>query len=927
MSEVDEKLKPEELSRVKIDDFLADAGWDIVSRDEYVPGLALAVKEALMIGNHESDYLLFVDNKAIAVLEAKREEIDIEVNEEVYSQVEGYANTPEKWYDLWFDKIPLVYISNGKKILYRNLLDENSKYEEIDEMHSPKKMLKLIDKTSDYGALTRLDKEYNGIVLRDCQYEAELQLENSIRHNKKKALAILATGAGKTYLGCLATYRLLNYTKVKRVLFLVDRNNLATQALNGFGKFDRTEKGNKLTDLYIINKLKKNDDIKADVVISTIQKLFAVLTGNTITDEDEDKEDEIINNNENVDDKAIELGNNIKLPQDYFDFIIVDECHRSIYGKWKKVLDYFNSAIILGLTATPTDEAYAFFNKNVVEKYSYEDSIVDNVNVPSRIYRIKTKTTTFGGYINVGNVVNELAKKTNKETRYKSGIRIDFNNSQLDRTITDENQIRTVLENYRDAIYTDLYPEREAIWEYVPKTLIFAKDDNHAKVIVKICEEVFREKFENKKLPKGFVQKITYSSENTQGLIRDLNFDKNFRIAVTVTLVATGTDVKPLEVVMFMKDVRSDVLYTQMKGRGCRTIGDDKFKEITPNAEYKDRFYIVDAVGVTESEKRIPRINNDSQNKKKLSIENLFEHLAHGEVDDENLILLRDYLSTINGRYVSNQLFGRHLSELIERYDFSPKNLADKINNCIENKTLPDYLSIREANTERKELINELMSNLPARNKVLELYKGYKISFNENEDETIYKGFSIESAKPFIENFENYINTHVEEIEALRIIYNGTNEIITHDMLVDVQDKLTNENSLFKPYSIWSNYQVLDNKNVEKIDTKYNVNALTNYIPLCNFAMKKSNKLSSLFGQYLKRFNLYLGMSQRTLSDEQELVMRKISEYILNDGAITSDELNTIDADLWRNGVSAFKNIQFLSNEMSTLAKFILKVA
>ena len=317
--------------------------------------------------------------------------------------------------------------------------------------------------------------------------------------------------------------------------------------------------------------------------------------------------------------------------------------------------------------------------------------------MPSRIYRIKTKTTTFGGSINIGNMVDELSKKSNEETRYRSGIKVDFTNSALDRTITDKDQIRTVLENYRDAIYTDLYPEREAVWEYIPKTLIFAKDDNHAKEIVKICEEVFKEKFNNNELPKGFVQRITYSSENTQGLIRDLNFDKDFRIAVTVTLVATGTDVKPLEVVLFMKDVKSGVLYTQMKGRGCRTISSDKFKEITPNAEYKDRFYIVDAIGVTETEKNIPRTSNDKKDsKKKLNIENLFEHLAHGEVSDENLVLLRDYLSTINNRYANNQLFGRHLTELIEKYNLSPKNLADKINNKIENNLLPEYKNIRE---------------------------------------------------------------------------------------------------------------------------------------------------------------------------------------------------------------------------------------
>lgn len=920
-------MKPEEQARLKIDSKLKDAGWDIVSRNEHVPNVALAVKEALMEGNRESDYLLFIDNKAIAVLEAKREEINIENNIEVSSQVERYAKTPKSWYGLWCDTIPLIYISNGKKILFKNLLENDSEYKEIEKMHSPKQMLKLINKSSEFGALVRLDKEYNGKILRDCQYDAELELENSIRVGKKKSLAILATGSGKTYLGCLATYRLLNYTKVKRVLFLADRNNLATQAYNEFNAFDRTENSNKLSDLYTINKLKTNDDINSDIVISTIQKLFAVLTGKTLVEEDEDREDEVINNYEKLDKEIVELGDHIKLPQNHFDFIIVDECHRSIYGKWRKVLDYFSSAIFLGLTATPTDEAYAFFDKNIIEKYSYEDSIVDGVNVPSRIFRIKTKTTTFGGSINVGNIVNELSKKTNEEIQYVSDKQVEYERSELDRTVTDVDQIRTVLENFRDSIWRDLYPEREPIWEFVPKTLIFAKDDNHAKQIVSTCIEVFKTKFKDGEMPKDFVQKITYSSENTQGLIRDLNFNKNFRIAVTVTLVATGTDVKPLEIVLFMKDVHSDVLYTQMKGRGCRTIGPDKFKEITPNAEYKDRFYIVDAVGVTESEKNITRVTNEKQKTSKLNIESLFEHLSHGEVNDENLILLRDYLSTINARYENNRLFGKHLIELIENYNFSPKNMAEKINYALENCILPEFTSINDSNNERKLLINELISSTQIRNKILELYRGYKVSFNDNNDEIIYSGFSIESAKPFIENFENYINKHVNDIEALRILFNGEDRNITHDMLIDVKDRLTNENSLFKPYSIWSNYRVLDSKNVEIFDTKYNVNALTNYIPLCNFALKKNDKLRSLFGQYLRRYNLYLGMSQRTLDNDQEKVMKEISEYIINDGSISCDELNSIDADLWRKGIRVFKNAQVLSNEMHTLAKFILKAA
>ena len=531
-------MLPEELARVKIDKQLNDAGWDIVSRMDYMPNTASAVKEALMQGSKESDYLLFVEDKAIAVVEAKKEENPL--GDDVAIQAEHYAVTPQNWYGLWFnDQIPLVYLANGKRIYFKNMLVPDSEYEEIPAMHTPKQMLKIIGKKSEYGALPRIEKK----GLRDCQYNAEVSLEESFKNGKKKALAVLATGSGKTYLACLASYRLLNYTPVKRILFLVDRNNLARQTESEFSLFDRTEKQQPLSSLYQINRLKKSEDISGDVVISTIQKLFAVLTGQAITDDDEDKEDEMSFNRDNEKNvKAVELGDDLKLPSDYFQFIIVDECHRSIYGKWKAVLDYFKDAKVLGLTATPTPEAYSFFNNNVIEKYTYDDSVVDGVNVPSRVFRIKTETSIHGGTIHEGETITEKTKVTGKTTEYVATERIDYTAKQLDRSVINKNQIETVLTAYRDSIYTKLYPERTEDWRYIPKTLIFAKDDNHATQIVKSVKEVFGEKFEGE-IPDKYVQKITYSAGDSNALIRDFRVEKEFRIAVTVTLVATGTDV------------------------------------------------------------------------------------------------------------------------------------------------------------------------------------------------------------------------------------------------------------------------------------------------------------------------------------------------------------------------------------------------
>lgn len=917
-------MLPEEQARIKIDKQLNSAGWDIVSRDEYVPQSTSAVKEALMQGNTESDYLLFVDDKAIAVVEAKREENPL--GEDVQQQAEDYACHPQNWYGLWFhNQIPLVYLANGKKIYSRNMLKPDSDYVELSEMHSPKKMLQLIGQVSKYGALPRLDKR----GLRDCQYRAETEFEKAIKSGKKKSLAILATGSGKTYLACLASYRLLNYTPAKRILFLVDRNNLARQTESEFSTFDRTEGQQEMSSLYEIKRLKKDKDIKADIVISTIQKLFAVLTGNPLAgDDDEDAEDEKNTVDEEKDDaKVVQLGDDLTLPPDYFQLIIVDECHRSIYGKWRAVLDYFSGAHVLGLTATPTPEAYAFFNNNIIEEYTYDDSVLDGVNVPSRVFRIKTEVTEHGGKIKAGTKVTETSRKTGAETTYEVHRRVDYDPNALDRSVINPDQIREVLEAYKKSIYDELYPDREKKWEYIPKTLIFAKDDNHATQIVEIAKQVFGVEFDDGAAPEHFVQKITYTAEDSNGLIRDLRTEKDFRIAVTVTLVATGTDVKPLEVVLFMKDVQSDVLYTQMKGRGCRVVDDDRLREVTPNANTKECFYIVDAVGVTEHEKHIPKPGNGGDGPKVLSLEKLLEHLAHNELSDDNLWLLRGYCSTINRRYENNDLFGRHLDYFISEYGFAPKTIAFNIQEAFDNDTLPPYSSPSDDNAERMDLIADLIFSIPARRKLLEMQRGYVVTTEEDPDELIYAGFSKETARTFIENFEKYLDENKDSIEALRIIYNSEDTVITHSMLTELRDRLLAESRQYGVYQIWKNYKVLDDTgDVDELDVKTNVNALTNLIQIVRFAYKKNRKLTSLLKGYAQRFNLYCGQEQRVMTADQMEIMRQIAAYVINDGAISVTELNEIDTDLWRRGVIGF-TAPVLAEEMQAMSRFLLKTA
>ncbi len=592
------------------------------------------------------------------------------------------------------------------------------------------------------------------------------------------------------------------------------------------------------------------------------------------------------------------------------------------------MLDYFSDAHILGLTATPTPEAYAFFNNNIIENYTYDDSVVDGVNVPSRIYRIKTQITEHGGAIRAGTKLMETARRTGWETIYTADERVDYDPSALDRSVVNEDQIRKVLTAYKKAVYDELYPDREKKWEYVPKTLIFAKDDNHATQIVEAVKDVFASEFEGGEVPEHFVQKITYTSGDSNGLIRDLRIEKDFRIAVTVTLVATGTDVKPLEVVLFMKDVMSDVLYTQMKGRGCRVVDDEKLREVTPNAGSKECYYIVDAVGVTEHEKVIPHpVVNPAPDHKVLSLEHLLEHLAHNELSDENLWLLRDYCATIHRRYENNALFGRHLDAFISNYGFAPRTIANAIQQAFDQDALPLYSSPSEDNSARMALIDCLITSIPARRKLLEMQRGYVVRTEEDPDELIYAGFSKETAKSFIENFEKYLNDNKDRLEALRIIYNAEDTVITHTMLAELRDSLLSQDHSFGIYPIWKNYKVLDESgDVDDLDTKANVNALTHLIQLVRFAYKRSRTLTSLLNGYTQRFNLYCGQAQRSLTDDQKELMRQIAEFVINDGALSVMDLNEVDTDLWRRGITLF-DAKVLEAEMRSMAQILLKAA
>ncbi len=900
-------MKPERKAREKIDRLLNDAGWAIVDRERYSPNVsAVAIEEAVLQGALEADYLLFLDGKAIGVLEAKKETTPLA--EIVANQAENYSRRVSDWYQTWFTPLPLIYLSNGKEILFRNLNDPSGEYSSVDRIHTPKEIAEIFGLNSYFVGLPALSDK----GLRKCQFEAITNLENSFRLGHKRALMVLATGSGKTFAACLASYRLLTYTPAKRILFLVDRNNLGKQAEGEFGTFRLTETGDPFNTIYVTERLKTshipND---SNLVISTIQRLFAVITGREFEDVDDLEEDASYDENA----PTVELIGDLCLPPDFFDVIIVDECHRSIYGRWRKVLEYFADARIIGLTATPVPETMAFFNNNRVVDYSLERSVLDGVNVDCRVYRIRTTATEQGGTIHKGEKIKVVKKHTGDVEEQTSEVDQPYKSTELDRTVVNESQIELVLQTFKDSVYSDLYPEREPNFAFLPKTLIFAKSDRHASDIVRIARQVFDGQSEN------FIQKITYSAGDSNELIRNFRNEKDFRIAVTVTLVATGTDVKPLEILLFMRDVNAESLFVQMMGRGVRTIGDEQLRNVTPNAVSKDLFYIVDAVGVTERAHTItkPGGGNDEPQIPPLKI--LLEKITHGFLPD-------DYLKALAGKLARyhNKADEKQRNRFFDLAGCEMKDVAEAIYRLLDDPDREPFVDVSEPNLARKGVVEPLTCNPNARIFLLELAAGFLKILCPGQDSVIQRGFSKEDAKLTAAAFEEYVNGHKDEIEALRIIYDDRGEPITYATLKDLEERLISANRKFQALALWNAYSVLQPEKVVRLkETEKDL--LTNLIQLVRFAFHSAPELKSLASISAQRFELWCGQTQRApLTESQKNVLKEIARYVVANGTYAQNEMMENDLELLARTRREFGNAENVQQILSSLSAFMLAI-
>jgi len=631
--------------RRQLDRMLADAGWSVqdtgVGQDLWA-ARGVAVREVTTKAGR-ADYLLYVDRKLVGVIEAKREGADLTAAEQ---QADEYASglTANQRRVAWRPDLPFRYASDGGATRFRNTLDPDSRSRLVSYFHRPQTIARWVHDANDdppaptYRAKLRLRlPELITERLRPAQIDAVNGLEKSLASGRDHALIQMATGAGKTFTAVTFSYRLLRYAKAERILFLVDRNNLGNQARSEFENYDTPEEGRKFTELYNVQQLTGSDMLASSkVVVSTIQRLYLALSGKVIPLGDSDDLDSYDA------DEGIEVRYNPQFPPETFDLIIVDECHRSIYGKWRSVLEYFDAPIV-GLTATPVAQTYGFFDMNLVSEYTYEQAVADGVNVDFDVYRIKTEISESGALIDAGSTVPVRDRKTRKQRYEDLDEDFQYDSRDLGVRVMSRGQMKTVIETFRERLFTEIFPERKDIptdKRMIPKTLIFAKNDEHAEEIVETVRDAFGR-------GNDFCAKITHKARKPQELLAAFRNTSQLRIAVTVDMIATGTDVKPIECLVFMRDVRSWAYFEQMKGRGARTLSQTEFQSVTPDLLEKTRFVIVDAIGVTENPK-VDAAPLDRDPTQRQSLEKLLRKVAAGECTSDDVSTLGSRLARLN---------------------------------------------------------------------------------------------------------------------------------------------------------------------------------------------------------------------------------------------------------------------------------------
>jgi type I restriction enzyme R subunit len=890
--------RPEDRARAEIDRRLTQAGWLLQDMAQLDPsaGRGVAVRE-YPTDRGPADYLLLVDRQPVGVIEAKRDEEGQRITAHE-TQTERYANATLKW-TRQGQPLRFLFEATGQITRFTDGLDPAPRSREIFHFYRPEQLATWLAQASTLrGRLAHGLPALPTQALRQCQISAVNGLEQSLARNHPRALVHMATGAGKTFTAITAVYRLLKFGGAKRVLFLVDTRNLGKQAHQEFMAYQPGDDARKFTELYGVQRLAgPTIDPHAQVVIATIQRLYSVLSGQPI---DESAEDTPLAELQQTAAQAKLVRYNPAVPVEQFDIIVIDECHRSIYNLWKQVLDYFD-AFLVGLTATPDQRTYGFFNENVVAEYPYEQSVADGVNVGYDVYEIVTRITRQGETLQARAWVDHRDRQTRKKRWSQTAEELPYSGQQLDRSVVNLSQIRKVVQAMKTAVENEIFPQRQE----TPKTLIFAKTDSHADDIVQAVREVYAQ-------GNAFCRKVTYAEKDAEGVLASFRNDFNPRIAVTVDMIATGTDVKPLEVLLFMRDVRSRGYYEQMKGRGVRSLGADALRRVSASAEgAKSRFVLIDAVGVECSLKTDSR---PLEKKPGVPLKDLLLGVAMGHRDDDTVTSLANRLLRLAKTLdpaaqarlrhaadgVAVQDLGRALLGALDPDRIADTALATAAQRCITRSlaSLTDD-ELAEARASRVAAAcapfdrPALRSAIEGAQRELE-----QVIDHLNLDEVTHQGFSEQlqhRAASDVQRFADFIVQHRAEIDALAFFYQQPYQrrALTFEMIEALHERLQRPPLMLSTGTLWAAYARVQGSAVKGAGAQ---RQLTDLVQLVRFAIGLDSELQPFQDAVDRRFQAWIFRhnAQRgsAFTPEQTDWLRLIKDHIASSCSVARDDFD-----------------------------------
>jgi len=877
-----ENLTPEQQAREKIDQRLQNAGWDVQNKDaiDFSATEGVAIRE-YHTDSGPADYISFVNKRPAAVIEAKRAEEGHRLLQ-AEEQSNRYSSSDLQY--IGEASLPFLYESNGEITRFTNLRDPKPRSREVFSFHRPETLQTWLEHDKSLRARLQQLPELQTKGLRDCQISAIRNLEQSFKEGRPRALIQMATGAGKTFTAITSIYRLLKHADAKRILFLVDTKNLGEQAEQEFMMYKPTGENRNFTEIYPVQLLRSSyiaTDTK--VCISTIQRMYSILQGEEL----EDSSEEANPNEQYQPNEPVPVEYNEDVPIEFFDFIVIDECHRSIYNLWKQVLDYFD-AFQVGLTATPDKRTFGYFKENVVSEYSHEKAVADGVNVGYDVFTIETEITKNGKEIKAKEYVEKREKLTRKKRWEQLDEDVSYTAKQLDKDVVNPSQIRNIIKTYRENLPA-IFPHREE----VPKTLIFAKTDSHCDDIIKTVREEFAE-------GNDFCKKVTYKTEeDPKSVLQQFRNEYYPRIAVTVDMIATGTDVKPIECLLFMRDVKSRNYFEQMKGRGTRTLQKEDLEKVTPSAKTdKTHFVVVDAVGVTKSLKTDSR---PLERNRSVPMKDLLHHIMMGSADE-------DYFDSAANRLARlNKILDEH-----EKEHF--KEVTGKTLNTVTNELLdahnPDKIqelagkSVEEGGTAG----DEERAKQKLREKAASNFTGELIEFLDeakktheqiidvvNIDEVVHAGWDKEQkqqAETVVEDFREYLEEHKDEITALSIFYDQPHRLkeITYRMIKELAAKIRKDKPTLAPLHVWQAYSQL-----EQYEGKDPKSELTALVALIRKIVGLDQKLRPFDTTVDKNFQDWVFEKQAgalKFNEEQMEWLRMIKDHIATSMHFSREDLD-----------------------------------